>query len=192
METLSEIAPILIALCALALSIQQGGASRKQAKDDAKNAELARQHEQALFEENKMQSRLSCRPHLTSHMYADFRNEGVFTTYSVSNHGLGPAFIKDVKLFLDGHALELGREPIKGVIKEAFGCNDGVDVKRHSWMKSGYALPEKANYEYGLIFFQGVNQETYPEIEKVIERIQVLIDYASIQGEGFVFDSTKD
>jgi len=192
MESLSEIAPILIALCALALSIQQGCASRKQSKEDAQDGARSREHEKTLFEETQRQNRLSCQPHLTSHSYADSREDGVYMSYSVNNHGLGPAFIKDVQLFLDEQPFELGRAPIKAIANAVFGNLEGFDVKKHSWMKPGYAFPEKAAYSYGLFFFKGMSEETYAETEDAFERMQIRIEYESIYGERFVFNSRED
>lgn len=190
--TIFEIATIFIALSALALSIQQGCASRKQSKEDAKSSELAREHEKTLFDETQRQNRLSCRPHLTSHTYADSRDDGVYTSYSVNNHGLGPAFIKDVQLFLDEQPFKIGRGPIKAIANAVFGHLEGFEVKKHSWMMPGYAFPEKAAYSYGLLFFKGMSEETYAEAEDAFERMQIRIEYESIYGERFVFNSRED
>jgi hypothetical protein len=190
--TIFEIATILIALSALALSIQQGRASRKQSKEDAKGSELARGHEKTLFEETQRQNRLSCRPHLSPQHHADYTDEGTSIVYKVSNQGLGPAVIKSVQLFLDKNPFEIGEDPIESITTAVFGETAGFAVKKQAWMAAGFVLPEKADYEYGTIWFQGLDRSHYPSIEAGFNRMDIRIEYESFYDERFVFDSRDE
>jgi hypothetical protein len=189
--TIFEIATILIALCALAISIQQGCASRKQSKENAKDAARTREHEKTLFEETQRQNRLSCRPHLTPNNHTNTNDEGVTVTYTVSNYGLGPARIVKVELFLDGAPFEFGEDPIEEITMAVFGKTPGFEVPQQAWMSADYVFPEKANYRYGTLVFKGMNKEQLPAMKQAFERMDIRIEYESFYEERFVFDSRE-
>ncbi len=93
-EAIAGFSSAVIAICALGLTIWQ--------------ARIARQY-----------NKLSVRPHLTTWIH--FNKTNHVYVVDLLNNGIGPAFIKDFKLLIDGHAIVGdGYEPIEKALKVLF------------------------------------------------------------------------
>jgi hypothetical protein len=159
---------MLIAICAILLTIQQGLESRRH-------------------------SRLSVRPDVGSETNRD-RNEkekSYIFTYSLYNYGLGPARIKDIKLFLNGAPFS-SEEPVQDIIVEAFEKKFDLEVIHHSWPSKGYVLPEKKQYQLAKIVFKGFIRTHLSEIERTFKRMDIRLEYESFYDEHFEFDSRTE
>ncbi|MFT5622714.1 MAG: hypothetical protein ACI9FZ_000639 [Bacteroidia bacterium] len=157
-----------------------------------KDATATGKAEQFISDATERHNRISVRPHLSPQHHADYTNEGTTIVYKVSNQGLGPAVIKSVQLFLDKEPFEIGEDPIESITTAVFGETPGFAVKSQAWMKAGYALPEKTDYEYGTLWFQGMDKSHYPSIEVGFNRMDIRIEYESFYEERFVFDSRDE
>jgi hypothetical protein len=165
MEFLSGNAAVIVSVCALVLTTTQ--------------IALTRRH-----------NRLSVQPHLTTHTTQRIDQEtGLATLQStLSNCGLGPAFVKKFEVLLDGEAFSV-TEP-----------HDLLELAVKIW-------PERIVEEqcfFGILRRDGVlAKDGLLEVAKVVlhnatgdqlaaaRRFHLRITYASAYGETFTYDSRK-
>lgn len=156
---LLDYAPIIIACCALFLTIQEAWRSRKH-------------------------RRLMCQPNLCSSI-SRLKN-GTKTQFSLTleNNGLGPARIKDFEFFLDDdvYAPE-GEYPLKEIAQILFKEYEGFEILTQSWMTPSYILPEKKEYLAIKFEVDGTGDEFEAQILEKAERANFVVYYESIYGE---------
>ncbi len=160
-EAIARFSSAVIALCAVALTVWQ--------------ACIARRH-----------NKLSVRPHLTTWTHSDKTNH----VYAVDllNNGIGPAFIKDFKLLVDGHAVVgEGYEPIEKALTILFPQYQYSS--QQAFVGPGYSMAANETRQLVVVQFRGTNLPKPEEVDHAIKRVCLLINYSSIYEESFVLDS---
>lgn len=160
-EAIAGLSSAVIALCALGLTVWQ--------------AHIARRH-----------NMLSVAPHLTVWRHSD-RTNNVFSV-DLLNNGIGPALIRSFQVQVDGHVIGgEGYEPIEKALKVIFPQYQYSSYQ--SFVSSGYAMSPKEVRSLVTIQFSGDRLPQPEEIEHATKRIRILIEYSSMYGEPFVFDT---
>jgi hypothetical protein len=160
-EVIARASSTVIALCALGLTVWQ--------------AYIARRH-----------NKLSVRPHLTTWIHSDKTNH--IYTVDLLNNGVGPAFIKDFKLLVDGHAIVgEGYEPVEKALKVLFSKYQYTSC--HAFVGPGYGMAANESRQLMAVQFRGTNLPKPEEVDHAIKRARLLINYSSIYEETFVLDS---
>lgn len=159
LESIAAFSSVVIALCALALTFWQ--------------ACIARRH-----------NKLSVQPILTTWIHSDVSsNEYII---ELLNKGVGPALIKDFKVFVDSHEIMgEGYEPIEKALKLVFPQYSYVS--RQSFLSAGYSMVANETRALVSIKFYGTNFPVPEEIAHAIRRVRLTVNYASVYGELFVF-----
>ncbi|MDD9893285.1 MAG: hypothetical protein OXT49_07255 [Gammaproteobacteria bacterium] len=147
---------VFVSCCALATSIWQAYAARKH-------------------------NRLSVTPHLTTwfnEWYSDKKFELI-----LMNNGVGPAKITSFKVYVDGVVLEGVRSNIlKQAVAKLF---DGYNYSSaQSFLGRTYSMRVNESCELLNIEFHG-DSPTEAQMEKIIRRLDIQIDYASMYEQSF-------
>ncbi|HFD31441.1 MAG TPA: hypothetical protein ENJ28_01830 [Gammaproteobacteria bacterium] len=160
---ITGLSSVVIAVCALALTIWQGKQIQKH-------------------------NRLSVKPHLATWSHSD-EDEGVYLVELINN-GLGPAVITKFTLSLDGRPIEgQGTEPIEKLLKDLF--QEFSYKSKQAYIAKGYAMAEKEKCVLLEMKFDEKSCITKTGIEDKFARAALTIEYESFYGEKFVL-STED
>lgn len=160
---LRDNASVIIALCALYLTLKQLGISR---------------------EHNKM----SVRPHLITTTESDDK-EGVYKVI-LKNNGIGPAQFNKVSLFLDNKLFELnGERKIKDMLSKMF--NKHHYSSRQTDLGDNYVM--SPNEEIMLLEFKLIEPESERKNAiDIFNRADISIEYNSFYGDSFIFDTKEN
>ncbi|MBI5203795.1 MAG: hypothetical protein HZA11_02635 [Nitrospirae bacterium] len=160
---ITGIASSIIALCALLFSFWQGHITRKH-------------------------NRISVKPHLTTWEESN-PQEGHYKV-ALHNNGIGPALIKNFTIKVDGEIIEGEKtEKIEKALEILFP-NLGY-TSNHSWFQEGYAMSANEGKTIVEISFQNPEKVNPSVVKSAIERADVIVEYESMYGEKFTFDSKK-
>lgn len=160
-EAIAGLSSAVIALCALGLTIWQ--------------AHIARRH-----------NMLSVAPHLTAWRHSDKTNN--LFSVELLNNGIGPALIRSFQVQVDGHVIAgEGYEPIEKALKVIFSQYQYSSYQ--SFVSNGYAMSPNEARPLVTVQFSGERLPQPEEIEHATKRIRILIEYSSMYGEPFVFDT---
>lgn len=160
-EAIVGVANAIIALCALVFTVWQ------------------------VFVERR-HNKLSVTPHLTTWMHSDVENN----RYQIDllNNGIGPALIKSFLIQADGQPIHgEGTEPIEKTLKILFPQYGYQSYQ--AYVANGYMMSEKENRTLISIKFNGSQFPRPEEVEHVTKRVRLIIDYESIYGDKFCYDS---
>lgn len=160
-EAIAGFSSAVIALCALGLTIWQ--------------AEIARRH-----------NRLSVTPHLTT--WAHSEQATGRHSIEILNNGIGPALIKSFSVEVDGQPIGgEGSEPIEKALEILFPQYGYVSYQ--SYMARGYMMSPKEARSLVTIQFLGASLPREEEVNHVLKRARLLIDYESIYGDKYLLDT---
>jgi hypothetical protein len=137
-------------------------------------------------------NRLSCSPRLVSEINRDHSDDEYLITYTVFNRGLGPAEIMSIQLFIDGDEYTEKEHPCRKLCKTVFSEYAGFKVNYDAWCNSGYLIADKESYKFVQLKFNGGQETPLAEIEKDLSRFKIKIEYASLYGEKYSFDSSEN
>lgn len=131
-------------------------------------------------------NKLSVRPHLTTWTHSDKISHAYVV--DLLNNGIGPAFIKDFKLLIDGHAIVgEGYVPIEKALKVLFPQYQYSS--QQAFVGPGYSMAATEKRQLVAIQFLGTNLPKPEEVDHAIKRVCLLIEYSSIYEEPFILDS---
>ena len=163
-QSITGASSVVIALCALAISIWQGAQARKH-------------------------NRLSFRPHLATwtHKNAETGSYEV----ELMNNGLGPAMIKKFALFVDGKLISGdGTEPIEKTLKILF---PNIPYQsQQSYLSNGYSMAPKERCSIIKLRFTTPQLLTLELVEHASRRCDLEICYTSFYGEVFHLSTQKE
>lgn len=152
---------VVIAVCALVLSIWQGI-------------------------ENRQFNRLASRPILV--LGTQLADQNPELGLKLSNEGPGPALIKKLTVFIDGKpVVEDSAESIMLIVRRKCGLGDSAFI--HSWL--GHGAPFGSGKERFLLGLKRKNltKERREHLEKALKKVIFIIDYESVYGEKFTAKS---
>lgn len=161
---LRDNATVIIAVCALYLTLKQLGISRKH---------------------NKM----SVRPHLITSTESD-EKEGVFKLI-LKNNGIGPAQFKKVSLFLDDELFVLnGERKIKDMLSKMFDKHHHYSSSQTD-LGDNYVM--SPNEEIMLLEFKLIEPVSERKnVVDILNRADMSIEYESFYGDSFIFDTKEN
>ena len=133
-------------------------------------------------------NRLSCLPEivLDKRMHRDGKQ--MTLSYFICNYGIGPAKIKEMKLFLDKELFDNG-EPAKNIIKKALATSVNYEVTYASRLNPKYTIPEKGEYLLARIVVERWIDRYDEYINFHLIDVCVHIEYASFYDEEKIFIS---
>lgn len=159
MNFLSENGSETIALCALFLTIWQLAVQRSHNK-------------------------ISVKPHLfLFHDKDRFNNEGKITVYLINN-GLGPAYINDFKVYLDGKEAEA-----RFAVEAVFGKRD--DGLQFMTLGDEFAIAHGQRVSLISIRFPVESWDDIEATESCLDRLQIAVKYSSAYQSKYTLD-TRD
>lgn len=160
MEILGKYGSELIALCALFFTAWQLSVQRSHNK-------------------------VSVKPHLFVFRDKDrLNNEGKITVHLINN-GLGPAYISDFQVYLDGTVTEANI-----AVESVFGKRD--DGFQYTTLGEEFAIAHGQRVSLISIRFP---VECWADIEKMeseLDRLQVVVQYKSAYNNKFILDTRDD
>lgn len=162
-QVITGISSVVIAFCALGLSIWQGV--------------LARKH-----------NRLSFRPHLSWMINSDA--EKGFYSVELINNGIGPAIIENFSVKVDGKLISGdGTEKIENALKIVF---PNLPYKaNHSVLAKGYSMaPKEQCTVFAVQFLCKVPSKEF--VDHAINRSNLEIPYKSFYGERFLLNAQEN
>jgi hypothetical protein len=136
---------------------------------------------------SRKHNKLSVTPHLT--IWESELNNGSYS-YELRNNGIGPAIITSLQFFVDGELVSGKKlEPHRKIVQlllPNIHCNF-----TGSYFPPGYMMPAGNSINLISISILGIHGLTKSELEASAERVCVVINYESIYGDKFDFDSDK-
>lgn len=162
-QVIIGISSVVIAICAIVVSIWHGVQTRKHNK-------------------------LSCKPHLTTWTHID--NDKAFYFVELINNGLGPALIEKFTVKVDGEIISGERtESIEKALKILF---PNLNYKSyHSFVAKGYSMA--ANDKRKIIVIQFNQPLPDPEfVEEALKRSDIEVAYKSFYEEPFLLSTEEE
>ena len=139
--------------------------------------------------QTRKHNRLSVIPKLIFYnIYASVGSEK-FAGISISNNGLGPAMIEDVKVYIDGQCFPMSTDGEAKAILTQLGINE-------PWVSYGYFSKEeimaKPGEPLGMFYIERDNQseEKTMRLRDALRPMKIVVKYKSLYGERFTADST--
>lgn len=160
MKFLTENSEAIIALCALFFTAWQ--------------AFIQRKHNQ-----------ISVKPLLLTHTDRDKHNQSARLQVTLTNSGLGPAFIDEFSVLQNGNICDFEKS-----IKDVLGPLS--ENSKQTVLTTGYAMPHNKNVVLLSVTFPAENWEAIEAVEEKINTFDLIIKYSSAYGEKFTFDSRND
>lgn len=156
-------AALIVAICALAVAAYQSSATRRH-------------------------NRLSVQPHVV--VFANRSNENGQGRFSVvlRNSGLGPAIIERYFALLDKEPLSLRDSSIVSTTVATVIGRPAPHLGFHRLIR-GDAIAKDQEVNLFSVGFACSTPQDYQAVMKSLERLSLVIEYASIYGEKFKYDS---
>lgn len=161
-------ASLFIAACALFLTINQSMATRKH-------------------------NRLSIKPHLTSFVSRMNGPEQMGVrriSATLSNNGLGPAFIKSYELLLDGKSID-ATEPkdVYPVVARVIPAQLIQEDCYFTFLRDGYVMAKGDEVAVAVIAIALTIHDDPVAIEEALNRFHIRVVFESAYGESTIYDS---
>lgn len=137
--------------------------------------------------QNREHNRLSVQPCLV--LSSDFSNFPISISATLSNTGLGPAKIIDMKFIVAGKIVEeFTDSKIRDLISERI--RPLVTTRTETTiLSSSYVMPSSEANTIILLQFPTKVSLSREELEKMLEDFDIIVDYESFYGEKFRYDS---
>lgn len=162
-ETVAGISNVIIALCALGLTVWQ-------------------------FNVQRTHNRLSVKPYLTTWSH---RGDDGLLRVDVLNNGVGPALIKCFKVCVDDHEVKGQDIDIVRKAVNLLFSNHNYNIPYNSFLAEGYMMAANEIRCLVSVNFTGPTFPTDAEIEHATKRVRILIKYESIYKDSDEYDSAK-
>jgi len=127
---------------------------------------------------------LSVQPHITTFSNKNRNKEAAQLQVELMNNGLGPAFINEFQVYLDGKPCE-ANVAIDSLLKN-------YQVKKQvSVLTDDYAMPSGEARSLISIIFPFKTEDDMEKMEKRLDRLDLLIKYSCAYGKTKTYDSRK-
>jgi hypothetical protein len=135
-------------------------------------------------------NRLSVTPYLTTFTHTLKTPQLVTLVNELMNNGLGPAVIKEYKIFLDGSQLDIKNSD--QAEKELEILLQGKEFNRMATvLNKGYYVPPGEKRIVLSISFPVNEKQKIEDFLATLERLSLSIEYESTYGQKFTYDSNK-
>ena len=164
----------LIATCSVVVAVAAVGATFFQ--------------QRATHKHNK----LSVRPLLTWHSSRRAENEGTYVTYSLRNHGLGPAVVKDRYFSKDTMRFQppnLAIDEVTAFIDTVLGNKVRYQLRTYGLPGVEAAIPSQGEIVIGQLFFPGLPAEQLGLVEQLAGEVHFHVHYESMYREPYYLNS---
>ncbi|PTU65137.1 hypothetical protein DB032_09450 [Chromobacterium sp. Panama] len=133
-------------------------------------------------------NKLSVRPALAG--WEELEEEELCYAFSLSNNGIGPAFIKSFLIFVDGKQVEgTGSTLVQKVSQLLF---QGMSPRLGPWsvLVPGYYMRADEKMPIVTVTFRTEHSSVFHEVlRSARQRVRIIIKYESMYGESFTYDS---
>lgn len=140
------------------------------------------------FRAARHHNKLMVTPHLCIETNTEVSNQEYEMEILLKNSGIGPAVVKKFTILLDGKDLgEVDLNKMRSIVDDLLKKNTkGFTFKTY---KSGYVMSEKDD-DVLLNFIIPINLSTnIKELEKELDKLDLYIEYESLYGSQYTFDS---
>ena len=135
-------------------------------------------------------NRLSVTPHLSGCTNSSTTNEGLIFAYDISNNGIGPAIIKKVILLRHGKLFPRGNgEYIETLIREHFGGQLNYQIIHSFNFGTDASFKSGDTRRIIEILFPGIKLQEKEKTFKILEGLDLRIEYESFYGQKFIFST---
>lgn len=159
MDFLSDHSAEVIALCALIFTAWQAIIQRKHNK-------------------------ISVKPLLLTHTDRDKYNQAARLQITLTNSGLGPAFVNEFSVLVNGKTCDFEK-----AVEETLGPQ--AKNSTHTVLREGYAMPHNENVVLLAVKFRADNWEEVDAFEAKLDVFDLIIKYSSAYGEKFTLDTRE-
>jgi len=135
---------------------------------------------------HELHNRLMATPHLSPWNRTDPTTRTYF--FTIENNGLGPAIIREVKLWVDGELLDgEGPDLIIAAGKKMLG--DIPHEQSAELFVVGEFIPPGRKFNVSTVVLHDQDPQPVMAMSKV--RVRMIVRYDSILGDAYVYDSDK-
>lgn len=131
-------------------------------------------------------NKLSVRPALAG--WENLEDEALSYTFSLSNNGIGPAFIKSFLIFVDGNQVEgVGSTLVQQVSQLLF---QGMSPRLGPWsvLAPGYCMRADQKVAIVSVTFRPEHSSVFHEVlQSARQRVRIIVKYESMYGERGVY-----
>lgn len=159
MQFLSQYSAEIIALCALFFTAWQ--------------ACIQRSH-----------NKISVKPLLITHTARHKNNQIGMLELTLTNSGLGPAFIDEFSVLRDGTECNFEEE-----IKKVLGPL--ADNSSHTLLSAGYAMPHNGSVVLLSVNLPATSWQDMDDLDKKLNVLDLVIKYSSAYGDRFTLDTAE-
>lgn len=164
---------------------------REQLRQQEKELEDQKKQFELQQESTKRHNILSVTPYLMTNNHTDRSNDGLTITVDLCNHGIGPAKIKTVTLFLDGKVFSSPKgNPIEELVKaRVAGKQIGYEVRKCACPKTGYCIIVGQVYRMLELFIPRGQKSDEAKLDEILNGTDLRIEYESFYGVSGAFDT---
>ncbi|MGY1952490.1 hypothetical protein [Pseudomonas pergaminensis] len=148
-------------------------------------AAIALRFTKIQIEKHDKHNRLTVRPYLNDSTYID--NDGKLYAFAITNKGMGPAIIKDMKIFFNDELVEDDDDTLEKTIRL---ITEGKPISGfgHETVSIGSYVSPNEKIDLATV---STRPPYSPEKlrEDIMSSTYILITYESIYGESFNYDS---
>ncbi len=133
----------------------------------------------------RQHNHISIRPHLCRFTKRKLQNNVAYLEVTLVNNGLGPAFINSFDVYYRGKICDPDV-----VIKEVFnelGCNVS-----HTILGDDYAIPSRSEKALLVLSFVALSEVALDDMEGLINKIDLVINYSSAYASMEPLDTRDD
>ncbi|HEF4758623.1 TPA: hypothetical protein SAN82_001027 [Pseudomonas putida] len=132
----------------------------------------------------KKHNKLMVKPHLDDLVREDVHS--LQYEYSITNNGIGPAIVVDIKIFVDGLLVD-SEKTLPEIIMMLFPEIKDDQFGHHSIAVGSYLTPEK---DISIVIINCASKEILLRVKETVgSRAKLIITYESIYGDRQVFQS---
>lgn len=130
---------------------------------------------------------------IVPHTDTNITDRGITLSFTIKNVGIGPALVTDRYFTVQGEIFKpktpnhLLRELCESLIGRALNYQI---ISSGMIGKSG-KIPAGSQINLITLFFPGLHPDGMTLIEALADKVQLVIEYKSIYGEGFVYKSNE-
>ena len=131
---------------------------------------------------------LSVQPHLTTFVNRDRNQKTGTLSVALMNNGLGPARILSYRIYLDGKEINADvSKDAEAVIKQMLG--ERQYTYRLTTLGNDYAMSTNESKDILLVQFSLNKESDFEEVERQLNRFDLVVNYDSMYGKHFIYDS---
>jgi hypothetical protein len=139
-------------------------------------------------------NKISVRPHLIWHTSRNNLPGKCVVTFSIKNHGLGPAIIRNRFFTLNGERYRpnVAMNEVEEFINHAFGKRINLTVLRYGLPGGDASMLQGGDFVIAEISFNDIPSDKLWSLEHIVGNIDFIANYESLYGEKFKLQASKD